>query len=112
MDNEKIQIFRDFSKIENNKNLIKSIEWATELKVNHNNADLSSELFLKKIEQLINFWALFQRVPNKKKKLQNKPWITKGLLKSIETKNRLYRKMCRTKNPLKREDLSTRLKHT
>ena len=98
MDNEKIQIFRDFSKIENNtKTLINThleeIDWATELQVNHN-ADLSSELFVKKTEQLINFWAPFQRVPNKKKKLQKKPWITKGVLKSIETKNRLYRKMC------------------
>ena len=61
MDNEKIRIFRDFSKIENNKNLINTclegIDWATELQVNLNNADLSSELFFKKTEQLINFWA-------------------------------------------------------
>ena len=44
MDNEKIQIFRDFSKIENNKNLINThlqgIDWATELLVKRNNADL------------------------------------------------------------------------
>ena len=35
MDNEKIQMFRDFSKIENNKNLVNThlegIDWATEL---------------------------------------------------------------------------------
>ena len=90
-------MFRDFSRIENNKKLVnthlESIDWATELQVNCNNADLSSELFLKKIEQ-INFWTPLQRVSNKKKKLQNKPWVTKGLLKSIETKNRFYRKMC------------------
>ena len=84
---------------------LESIDWATELQVNCNNADLSSELFLKKIEQLINFWTPLQRVSNKKKKLQNKPWVTKGLLKSIETKNRFYRKICWTKNPLKREEL-------
>ena len=73
MDNEKIQAFRDFRKIENNKNLINThlegIDWATELQVNRNNADLSSELFPKKIEQLINFWAPLQRGSNKKKKL-------------------------------------------
>ena len=83
---------------------------ASELQVNCNNADLSSELFLKKIEQLINFWTPLQRVPNKKKKLQNQPWVTKGLLKSIKTKNRPYRKMCRTKNPLKREELVNKVK--
>ena len=98
MNNEKLQIFRDFSKIENNKNLINThlegIDWTKEQQVNRDNTDLSSELFLKKIEQLINFWTPLQRVSNKKKKLQNKPWVTKGLLKSIETKNRFYRKMC------------------
>ena len=39
-DNEKIQMFRDFSKIENNKNLVNThlegIDWATELQVNRN----------------------------------------------------------------------------
>ena len=73
MDNEKIQIFRDFSKIENNKNLINThledIDWTTKLQENRNNADLSSELFLKNIEQLINFWEPLQRVSNKKKQL-------------------------------------------
>ena len=73
MQNEKIQIFRDFSKIENNKNLINThledIDWTTKLQENRNNADLSSELFLKNIEQLINFWEPLQRVSNKKKQL-------------------------------------------
>ena len=84
-------MFRDFSKIESNKNLVnthlKVIDWATKLQVNRKNADLSSELFIKKIEQLINFWTPLQRVSNKNKKSQNKPWVTKGLLKSIATKN-------------------------
>ena len=89
---------------------LEGIDWATELQVNCNNADLSSELFLKKIEQLINFWTPFQSVSNKKKKLQNKPWVNKVLLRSIETKNRLHRKMCWTKNPLKREELVNKVK--
>ena len=80
-----------------NKNLINThlegIDWAKKQQVNRNNTDLSSELFFKKIEQLINFWTPLQRCSNKKKKFQNKPWATKGLLKSIETKNRLYKKM-------------------
>ena len=73
MDNEKMQIFRDFSKIENNKNLINAhvegIDWATELQVILSNSGLSLESFLIKIEQLINFWAPLQRVSNKNKRL-------------------------------------------
>ena len=44
MDNEKILMSRDFSKIENNKNLVNThlegIDWARKLQVNCNNADL------------------------------------------------------------------------
>ena len=65
---------------------LEGIDWATELQVNCNNADLSSELFLKKIEQLMNFWAPLQRLSNKKKKLQNKPWVTKGLTSLLRQK--------------------------
>ena len=54
--------------IENNKNQVSThlegIDWTTELQVNRNNADLSSEVFLKKIEQLINLWTPLQRVSN------------------------------------------------
>ena len=43
MDNEKIHMFTDFSKIENNKNLVNThlegIDGATELQVNGSNAD-------------------------------------------------------------------------
>ena len=64
IENQKIRIKRDFSKIKSNKNLIdtysKSIDWVTELPVDRNNADSSSDLFLKKIQQLINLWVLFQ----------------------------------------------------
>ena len=49
-DNEKIQMIRDFSKIGNNKNLmnihLEGIDWATELQVNCNNANLSSDLYI------------------------------------------------------------------
>ena len=34
-----------------------------------------------------------------------KPWITKGILKSIKKKNQIYRKCIRTKNAIKKEEL-------
>ena len=42
---------------------------------------------------------------NKEKKLQSSPWITKGILTSINTKNRINRKYCRTKNQNAKEEL-------
>ena len=70
------QMFRDFQEIEKNKNIIssllKSVDWVTELHLSHDDVDSSSELFLKKMEKIINFWATFQKVSNKQKKLLNK----------------------------------------
>ena len=37
--------------------------------------------------------APMRPMPRKKKRLTDKPWITKGILISIKTKNRLYQKM-------------------
>ena len=34
----------------------------------------------------------------KEKRLTDKPWITKGILTSIKTKNRLYKKYFKSKN--------------
>ena len=34
-----------------------------------------------------------------------KPWITKEILKSIDQKNRIYKKCIRTKNATKKEEL-------
>ena len=39
------------------------------------------------------------------KKLQSKPWITKGILRSVNAKNKICRKYCRTKIENKKEEL-------
>ena len=61
-------MFRDFQEIEKNKYIInallENVDWVTELRVSRNDVKLSSELFLKKLEKLINFWALLQNMDN------------------------------------------------
>ena len=42
---------------------------------------------------------------NKEKKLQSKPWLTKGILTLINAKNRIYRKYCRIENQNTKEEL-------
>ena len=51
-----------------------------------------------------------KKVANRNKKTQNKSWFTKGLLYSIESKYKLYKKMCRTKDTLKRHELEIKVK--
>ena len=107
------KMFQDFQEIEKNKNIISSllenVDWVTELGLSHN-VDLSSELFLKKVEKLINFWAPLQIVSNKQK-LLNKSWLTSGILKSPEIKNRLQKRMCHAKDPLHKEELANKVKN-
>ena len=87
------------------------MDWVSELRLGRNDVNLSSELFLRKVEKLINFWAPLQKVSNKQKKLLNKPWLTSSILKLIEIKNRLHKRMRRAKNPLHKEELAIKVKN-
>ena len=54
----KEHMFRDFQEIEKNKNIISSLleiaDWVPELCLSRNDVNLSPELFLRKVEKLIN----------------------------------------------------------
>ena len=57
----KEHMFQDLQKIEKNKNIISSLlenkDWVSKLRLSHNDVNLSSELFRRKVEKLIHFWA-------------------------------------------------------
>ena len=101
IDNENNYTCQDFTEIENNKNLIsnhlESINWSNKLRINRDNVDLSAGRLLKKMHQLINFWAPIQKVSNRKKKMQNKLWFTKGLQKVSNRKKKMQNKLWFTK---------------
>ena len=69
----KEHMFQDLQEIEKNKNIISSLlenkDWVSKLRLSHNDVNLSSELFLRKVEKLINFRAPLQKVSNKQKNL-------------------------------------------
>ena len=46
----------------------------------------------------------------KERKLKLKPWITKGILTSINNKNKAYRKYCRAKDQNRKHELHTLFK--
>ena len=76
-----------------------------------NDVNLSTELFIKKLENLINFCVPLQRVLNKQKKLFKKPRLTSDIPKSNEIKHRLHKRMCRAKDPLNEEELGGKVKY-
>ena len=81
------------------------------MRLSCSDVDISSNLFFQKIDKLINFWVPLQVQSNARKISQNKPWITKVILKSIGTKNRLYKKMCCLKDPSKRNETECKVKN-
>ena len=57
-----------------------------------NNIHIKYDIFQNKILEIIEKHAPLQPPSNKKKTQLLKPWITKGILKSISIKNKLYKK--------------------
>ena len=112
---KKISYAVNLKKIEENKiiisELLENVDWESELRLERNNINLSSELLISKVERLINFWAPLQKTSNKRKKTLNKPWMTKGIIKSIEIKNKLHKKLCHLKDPLKKREIEIKLKN-
>ena len=71
---------------------VQNANWDTELQLNLENINKSTEKFISKINNLINDWAPLKELSNAKQKLQNKPLITKEILKSIKNKSKQYKK--------------------
>ena len=53
-------------------------------------------------EKVLNKHAPLQKLSRKEKRLSEKPWISKGILKSIKTKNKLFRTHYRSSDPNKK----------
>ena len=65
-----------------------SINWNETLKIEEQNINYSTEIFLNKINELLDNFAPFKKISKYKLKFKSKPWITPGLQKSISVKNK------------------------
>ena len=90
---------------------LENVDWESELHLEHNNINLSSELLINKVDRLRNLWLPLQKTSNKKKKTLNKVWMTKAIIKSIGIKNRLHKKMCILKDPLEKREVEIKLRN-
>ena len=97
----KIKIFkRDFTQF-NQTDLIeemKKINWELEF-VNNSNPTNMFDAFYNKVTQIINKHLPIKQLSRKDLRFKSKPWITPGIKKSINFKNRIYRKYIASKSP-------------
>ena len=96
--------FKNFIEVQFESELC-NIDWKPVLEINKNNVYFSFNKFFETFNNLLQNHAPIKKLCNKDKKAMKKPWITKGILKSIEKKNQIYRKCIRTKNAIKKDEL-------
>ena len=81
------------------------VDW-TEASTN-TDVNKSLEHLLNKIEVLLDKYAPLTKMTNKEFKLKLKPWLTKGILKSIKIQHKTFGKFIKSKNPIVKEQLQT-----
>ena len=89
----------------------RNTDWDHYLRIYKKDTDLSFELFLRKIKFLYNKNSPFSTPKRKIKRDTSKPWMTSGILKSINVKNKLYKEFCQATNSTRRDILHQKFKN-
>ena len=97
--------FKNFNEVQFESELC-NIDWKSVLEINKKDVDFSFSKFFETFNNLLQKHAPIKKLSNKDKKTMKKPWITKGILKSIEKKSQIYRKCIRTKNATKKRGIA------
>ena len=85
--------------------LLVNTNWDAFLEINNGDVDKSFESFINTVKSIIAEHVPLKKISIKEQKLGAKPWITKGIVTSINKKNKTYRKYCRAKKQTRRDEL-------
>ena len=112
--NTKTQFHQDYSKININKLSIDTSNIFNKFQkykiINSKDSiDSKFECLLEKVKEISDKNIPTRKLSKSKLKLKSKPWITKGILKSIRYKNKLYKMLCKNNfsNPQKVKEYKT-----
>ena len=75
-----------------------NIDWDSELQLEKNDASFSTDNFFTKMTEIIDKHMPLRKLSAKERKQTLKPWITPVILAKIDTKNKLYKKLIKTKS--------------
>ena len=88
---------------------LQNIEW-TDVTENGNNTNTSFDIFLAKIEYLLDIMAPVRKMTKRELGLQKRPWITKGILTSMRKRDQLYKNASITVDPIQKSNIFKRFK--
>ena len=99
---EKYTYKRDFKHFDSHKftNDFVQHNWEDELKLEDRNPQFSTDRLIQRTISILDKHAPIKKFKVKKYNHQKKPWVTSGLLKSMQNKEKSYKKFIRTKNQL------------
>ena len=89
---------------------IQTINWDQTLDVDRGDLDYSFDNFLSQFNKILDTHAPLKKATKKDLKLQQKPWITKGILCSIRKRDIIFRQFKKCKQQLRRNNLHNRYK--
>ena len=75
-----------------------NIDWDSELELERNDVNFSTEKLFSKMTDIIDKHMPVRKLTAKERKQTLKPWITPAILAKITTKNKLYKKLTKTKS--------------
>ena len=103
-----IRDMKRFNK-ENFVNDIQNINW-DELLAFEQNIDHSFDSFLNKVNEILDKHAPLKRANKKELKIQQKPWITGGILCSIKKRDIIFRQFRKCQSPNRKNALNNKYK--
>ena len=83
-----------------------SIDWDSELQINKNDVNASLQIFLTKINELLDKYMPLRKVTKQEYKRKFKPWITDTILNKIIKKDKLFKKYMNCKEPQEKEQMN------
>ena len=89
-----------------------SVDWPTVLEPWKDDPQHSFDKFYGKVNEILDKYVPLKIVSKKQLRLEAKPWITRGILKSIKRGDKLLRKYINAKDPVRKDQLHTCLLYT
>ena len=89
---------------------LNNIDWPTVLNLDDNNPNDSFNSFEASINVLVNKYMPLKKLTKKEISLQYKPWITYGIRKSIERREKLFKKFIKAKDEIVKDEYHKKYK--
>jgi hypothetical protein len=83
------------------------VDWPTVLEPWKDDPQHSFDKFYGKVDEILDKYVPFKKVNKKQLRLEAKPWITRGIIKSIKRRDKLLRKYIDAKDPVRKNQLHT-----